>query len=516
MIKDKRFVQSTGQSFRKIPGQQTCPKKARKETANKLKSLMSQAVNYEQNFIFFSPNNHSFRPMFTLTPEQSLRKSLRLPRSLAQVAHWMFDEPNQPFHNDAPLLTAHSFTTSLTVQLRDHWQNFGPFFDPFLGDLTSSICGDRSTDEDNVTSTLDGASKDTTAIRSVSVRDLDMVFTPVTYVTPSVVIGYAFCGGPSFDRELVAVPSGTFRGRSHVLGRFAYDVQNDHVVLIFHGLTPYISGLIDITSNGLSRSRSFFGLRHNTCSATHLPKVPLCMTTFIENRTCFESLFSQSSSPCASHNQNDNSSQTQCSHLPDVRLRDGDINDGGGIFGKPLDDPSIFEDNQELSCRYVGDLLDIASKMNNLTAIMDGAYSACNVHRTVFKSSFAGIISIHQTGSLSTEHFQLPQRARRDVISNVWQLYSSAAFGMRSERREVSLISSLRDHGSNCTPNQEDDREFSTVRASEGQLSSSRCRSTVGKIVKQRQSNQKKRAPLNEKCAERMANCYLASTETLQ
>lgn len=356
----------------------------------------------------------------TSSAERSLRKSLRLPRSFPRVARWLFDESDRAFHRDAPFLSAHSFTTSFALQIRDHWQNFGWIFDPFQ--IEELIPG-AAEQETKPTPNTDG-------ISSICISDLDMVFTPVTFATPNIVLGYNFCCGSSFDREAKTVATGTFKGRCHILGRFAYDMDNDHTVIIYHGLTPYVSGMIDLTSNGLSRSRFFYTLANKKYDDGKLPTVPLSMMSFTELKSEFEGLFS------TSEGGNDEN-QDGKNLFPDVRFRDGDIDDHGGLTSEV----GLRCDGVVLSSRYMSDLMEMTSKLNNLSFVMTGRYSGTNVNRTILRSPFQGEIGKEHVGSVFTEHLQLSRKERREVICNIWQIYSSMAFGLNSERREVGLVS---------------------------------------------------------------------------
>lgn len=372
----------------------------------------------------------------TLTSARALRKSLRLPRSFPRVANWLFDEPDAAFHSDAPLLTAHGFTASIAIQVRDQWQNFGNVFDPFQ--LEPIICDvDGGGDHADVTydsSMVNPAnSLDATIASSSCVCDLDIVFTPVTFVSGHIVVGYTFCSGSSFDREMIPTPQGTFRGRTHMHGRFAYDMDNDHTIVLHHGLTPTVSGIVDITSNGLSRTRCFYSIPNLEYSAERLPLSPLTMVSVTELRTRFENLFTKSSASDLGAIGNDSFSIPQS--LPDVRLRDGDIEDNGGLH-RIANTGSVR--GATVSNHYMKDLMEITSKLNNLSFILEGTYSGSNVYRIIVRNSET--CGLRHSGGLFTEHLSLSRSARRECVCHVWQLYTEAAFGMRSERRGAGMM----------------------------------------------------------------------------
>lgn len=368
----------------------------------------------------------------TPTSSRALRKSLRLPRSFPRVAHWLFDEPHLPFHSNAPLLTAHDFTASVAIQIRDQWQNFGNVFDPFqLERILTDDIGQFDDAELDGTVATPGSSLDGQAFTSMCVCDLDVVFTPVTFVSSNIVVGYTFCTGSSFDREMVSAPRGTFRGRTHMYGRFAYDMDNDHMISTFHGVTPALTGIVDITSNGLSRTRCFYAVPNLIYSSERLPSSPLSMVSITELRSRYENLFAK-----CGFDMNSDKSFDVSESLPDVRLRDGDIFDNGGL-SRALNRYSVHDD-VTVSDNYMKDLMEITSKLNNLTFVLEGTYTGPTVCRIIVRNSTTA--GFRQMGSVFTEHISLTRSARRECVSHVWQLYTSEAFGMRSERRGGSLM----------------------------------------------------------------------------
>lgn len=368
----------------------------------------------------------------TPTSSRALRKSLRLPRSFPRVAHWLFDEPHLPFHSNAPLLTAHGFTASVAIQVRDQWQNFGNIFDPFqLERILANDIGRLGDAELDGSVATPGNSLDGQAFSSACVCDLDVVFTPVTYVSSSIVVGYMFCSGSSFDREMLPAPRGIFRGRTHMYGRFAYDMDNDHLITIFHGLTPALTGVVDITSNGLSRTRHFFTIPNLVYSSERPPSSPLSMVSVTELRSRYENLFAK-----CGFDMNADKSFDVSESFPDVRLRDGDINDSGGV-SRAANRYSVHND-VTVSENYMKELMEITSKLNNLTYIMEGTYTGPSVCRIIVRNP--ATVGFRQMGSLFTEHISLTRSARRECVCHAWQLYTSVAFGMRSERRGASLI----------------------------------------------------------------------------
>lgn len=451
----------------------------------------------------------------TPTSARALRKSLRLPRTYPRVARWLFDEPHLPFHSDAPLLTAHGFTASIVIQVRDQWQNFGNVFDPFqlepfVAAENRKFC-DVALDE-SVTSPAN--SYDLHAFSSSCVCDLDVVFTPVTYVASNIVVGYTFCSGSSFDREMLPTPRGTFRGRTHMYGRFAYDMDNDHTVILHHGLTPTVSGIVDITSNGLSRTRNFFSVPNFQYSSERLPLSPLSMVSVTELRAQYESLFSKSE-----FDMNSDNSFDMPQSLPDVRLRDGDINDNGGL-NRTVERCSV-RNTVSVSNNYMKDLMEITGKLNNLSYVLEGTYSGSNVCRIIVRNTET--LGLRQMGSILTEHIALSKAARRECVCHVWQLYTFAAFGMRSERRGANLIveSSKTAKSHHCAKPKEQtedscrngdcDQEVKSDR-NKDRVSSKSYQEWKGKVKKKSTSRKRKTALWTENNLDRMKLSFLTDT----
>lgn len=366
-------------------------------------------------------------------PEKSLRKSLRLPRTFPLVARWLFDEPHLPFHTNGPLLTAHGFTASVALNVRDHWRDFGSQFDPFQVITPESAYSDHPS--------FDNTQDDSLCANTVV--SFNSVLTPVTFVTSSVVVGYFHCSGGSFENEELAnQEDGTFKGRTHILGRFAYDKDNDHIIMVVHGISPTTSGIVDITSNGCSRIRVFYTVVTDDCTFGKLPFSPLTMVSNIELRVNLEELFSET---CLTGYEFLSRDAIVGSHeYPDVRLRDGNLDDG--LHVSKLDDnmfvQKVHSKLMTVSCKHASELMEISTQLNNLSFLMTGTYKSENVRRVIPCQKLVNVQRFKSSGALFTEHMSLSRQCRREVIANAWQLYSTMAFGMRSERRQVMLAAS--------------------------------------------------------------------------
>lgn len=373
------------------------------------------------------------------SPARSLQKSLRLPRASASVAHWLFDQPHLPFHEDAPLLSALTFAGSMTVHLRDFWTKFGRNFDPFsFGQLHPG--GDASP-----ATTIDGSLGSSSSMENASLpespesttMDINMVLTPAIRPAPDVIAGYVLCTGPSFDAEPKTLQTGFCRGRTNMVGRFAFDMDNDHIIILFHGVTPQITGIVDITTNGLSRNRSIYAVPNEEYGPDDLPSQVVSLMVSSELRSPMDKLCSRPPSPGTSPQTGDivesfkRKYQNEVASTADaIQIKDGSSNMS----------VILSREKVTVSRTYLKDIECLVSDLDYMTPAWEGAFSGQNVLRSTVNLPQFNALPSQCHGNVLSQYFVPNESSRREMISDAWRLYSLNAFGMRSQRREMRLI----------------------------------------------------------------------------
>lgn len=368
-------------------------------------------------------------------PSDALYKSLRLPRTYPKVAQWLFAEPHLPFHSNAPLLTPHAFTGSVALRACHSFENITPVFDPFGVD-------------ERVTPTVANSSAPPPNLDSDSSKPagyiVDILFTPVARATPGIIVGYSLASGQSFDPYRNPFQSGTFRDKDHLNGRFAYDMDNDHVIIVVNGLTPLVSGIIDLSFLGQSRHRYFYTVPKAPYGPHRLPSRVLVMLTGLEIKVYTPDGESDEEHLTITSVLSDNPLQP-----PDLRLRDGDINDNGGISYQdhPNSNQSggtrVQPQSYSLSRNYAEQLSEIVSDLHNLALSMHGVYKGPYMRRDVFDLSNPKKVRSSINGQVSGAHLPPTRDYRRSMAIYAWQGYTSCAYGLRSHRREAQLYLSL-------------------------------------------------------------------------
>lgn len=371
-------------------------------------------------------------------PTDTLNKSLRLPRTYPKVAKWLFAEPHLPFHSDAPLLTPHAFTGSAAVRVRHSFQNIGPVFDPFGVDEETTPHVFPPSQPSTVKEPQFDFIKPAGYI-------IDLLFTPVARAASGVIVGYSLSSGQSFDRQASHEQSGTFRGKDHLNGRFAYDMDNDHVIVVINGLTPLVSGIIDLSFLGQSRHRFFYTVPNAPYGPSRLPTRVLVMLTGLEIK--INPLESDFNDPLLGvpFTSLDPALNGFSKDLPDLRLKDGFIDDDNGLNLHtnsqltPLDTPHTSRSSHQLSKSYAEQLTEIVADLHNLAISMQGVYKGPYMRRDVFDIFDSKRVRSSINGLVAGAHLPPTRDYRRLMAIYAWQGYASWAFGIRSQRRGATL-----------------------------------------------------------------------------
>lgn len=371
-------------------------------------------------------------------PADTLNKSLRLPRTYPKVAKWLFAEPHLPFHSDAPLLTPHAFTGSAAIRVRHSFQNIGPVFDPFGVDEQTTPHVFPPSQPPTVEEPQFDFIKPAGYV-------IDILFTPVARAASGVIVGYSLTSGQSFDRQVSHEQSGTFRGKDHLNGRFAYDMDNDHVIVVINGLTPLVSGIIDLSFLGQSRHRFFYTVPNAPYGPYRLPSRVLVMLTGLEIK--INPLDSDFNDPLLTvpFTSLDPALNGFSKNLPDLRLKDGFIGDDNGVnqhnhtqLTSP-DAPHISQSSHQLSKSYAEQLTEIVADLHNLAISMQGVYKGPYMRRDVFDIFDSKRVRSSINGLVAGAHLPPTRDYRRLMAIYAWQGYASWAFGIRSERRGATL-----------------------------------------------------------------------------
>lgn len=408
------------------------------------------------------------------SPARSLHKSLRLPRSSASVAHWLFDQPHLPFQINAPLLSAIAFSGSLTVHIRDIWTDFGQDFDPLSVDQGGPNDGSPTASEGSLES--DSTSSILADLKSPStVMDLNMILTPAMRATPDVLAGYAFCNGPSFNPNWSPSTAGFFRGRTNFTGRFAFDMDNDHIILVFHGVSPKVTAIIDVTSNGLSRNRFIYAVPYIEYGPDDLPSQVLSFMSSSELRSpmdklCVRPFYKASSQHQTSTNNSELSSESKGTSAAE-NFRSRNCRDNLTAV--------LNQEKVSGSRAYLKDIEALVSDLDFISPAWEGSYNGRKVMRCTPNLPQLNIRPSQCLGNVTSQYFIPFQDGRREMISDAWRRYSVHAFGMRSHLREVRLLEA--DNGQSYRSDNKSIASRSPNRNYSSSLSSKRSHGRISK-----------------------------------
>lgn len=351
------------------------------------------------------------------------------------MRRWLFEQPTFPYHRNGPLMTMDLFRASVLIQVRDHWKNMGPFFDPFYVESQASdgISFGLEKAEQHVDSTITESACNVTRKSSNCIRDFNTMFTPVSIVSSGILVGYVLISGPSFDGLVNNNPQGTFKGRSHIQGRFAYDRDNDHVIMVFHGVAPQVSGILDITSNGVSRIRTFYTVMTGDCAHGKVPMCPVTMVSNVEVKLHFEELFSN----CRVSQSDGTMTTLKPTH--ETLLSGDKFFEDEVCENESRDDGSVRDRSDSMWLgvpnKLAINLMEMTTKLNCLASLMQGKYNGDNVNRiaipireTMNKYRFC------QNGSVFTEHTPLNKASYGENVRKAWQLYTMVTFRLQPDR----------------------------------------------------------------------------------
>lgn len=376
------------------------------------------------------------------SPTRSLQKSLRLPRSSTIVAHWLFDQPHLPFQDNAPLLSALSFSGSMTVHIRDFWADFGQNYDPLSIEHAGLNDVSPATSEGSLLSGSSASNSVDSKLQVGTVMDLNLILTPAMHASPDVLVGYAFCSGPSFDPEMSSSQALFFQGRANIVGRFAFDMDNDHIILLFHGVTSQTTALIDITTNGLSRNRLIYGIPYGEYGPDDLPSQVLSFMASSELRSPLKkacahpSIFSDSL-----RRQSTTSDSNLSPQVKEERAEENfEVKNGSDNLNAVLKREKVSFSRANLK-----DIESLVSDLDLVTPAWEGSFNGQNVLQCTFDLPRFNIRPTQHIGSVVSHCFIPSQDSRRHMIADAWFQYSFQAFGMRSQRHVVRLLCSDND-----------------------------------------------------------------------
>lgn len=371
-------------------------------------------------------------------PSEALYKSLRLPRSYPKVAQWLFSEPHLPFHSNGPILSPHAFTGSVAIRAYHSFENISPVFDPFGVDEQITPHVIPASDSPAHTADSQQSPKPASYI-------IDLLFTPVARATSGIIVGYSLTTGQAFDPQITQMQSGTFRGKDHLNGRFAYDMDNDHLIIVINSLTPLVSGIIDLSFLGQSRHRYFYTVPNAPYGPHRLPSRVLVMLSGLEIKVMTPENGAFDQSHLSLFNSEDDSPTGWSTDPPDFRLRDGDLYDEGAVSWQRgadntlLKTPQLHLSSQSLSRNYAEQLSEIVSDLHHLAISMQGVYKGPFMRRDVFDLFDPKTVRSSINGKVAGAHLPPTREYRRTMAIYGWQGYSTWAFGLRSQRREATL-----------------------------------------------------------------------------
>lgn len=422
------------------------------ETVIRFFLLLPRTLPSKSTMCHFHPASRSYKILsFTLdatfhdgdnmqpplsSPTRSLQKSLRLPRSSTIVAHWLFDQPHLSFQDNAPLLSALSFSGSMTVHVRDFWTNFGQNFDPLSSEQVDLNGVSPATSEGSLHSDSTANNIADPKLQIGTVMDLNMILTPAMRASPDVLLGYVLCNGPSFDPES-PLQACFFRGRTNIIGRFAFDMDNDHIILLFHGVTPQATALIDVTTNGLSRNRFIYAIPYSEYGPDDLPSQVLSFMASSELRSPLDKLCAHPSifSGSLRHQSAAGDSNLSPQMKEEKAGENFQVRNGSDNLSAVL-----TREKLSISRANLKDIESLVSDLDFMTPAWEGSFNGENVLQWTSDLSGLNIRPTQHIGSVISQYFIPSQNSRRHLIADAWCQYSSQAFGMRSQRRGVRLL----------------------------------------------------------------------------
>lgn len=375
----------------------------------------------------------SDKPYYTkhsCSPTNALRKSLRLPRTFPRIAQWLFGEPHLAFHSDTPSLTLQTFSSSLALRNHYVYEGVGEVFDPFgIDDCITQSTVSRSELEQRSNKERPGKNE---PVHQATVTT-DTLFTPVAWAEDNVIVGYSNTTGEAFNPNITRQQSGTFRGKSGLNGRFVYDLDNDHFLIVINGITPLVSGIVDISFVGLGRSRSCYTIPNAPYGPRRLPSHVLVLLTSLETKSDLIRRDQDFPSSCTSldlDNVEGTLSQGNISSAQQIRSADDCGNYPGTsestkLTNAPFGISPTTSTGTGVQNKYVDDIRELSKCMCNLALSLHGVYKGAQMRREVYDPMNPETLLSSETGLVTGVH-ALPTKAHRNKMTiHGWKVYSA-------------------------------------------------------------------------------------------
>lgn len=309
------------------------------------------------------------------------------------------------------------------------YKGVGSIFDPFgIGEQTVQLPTliSRSIAEDPKAPGFDQSTTVTT----------DILLTPVAWSGKSVIVGYSNTTGAAFNPANTQQQSGTFQGKSGLNGRFAYDLDNDHILMVINGITPLVSGIVDISFVGLARNRLCYTIPNLPYGPKRLPSRVLVLLTSLETKSDSSQITLDLSSPSATQTIEDdietvppiNPPNSSCSQLLQSSISCDDLLGGSeSNIPKCLPFETSLEASNETESdkQYTQDIKILAGCMHDLTVSLHGVYQGTQMRRKVYDPINQENVLSSESGHVTGVH-ALPKREHRNqMVAHGWNVYST-------------------------------------------------------------------------------------------
>lgn len=367
-------------------------------------------------------------------PSLALFKSLRLPRTYPKVAQWLFGEPQLPFHSDAPLLTPQVFSGSLALRVHHVYDNIGPVFDPF--GIDEQIPSRVLSQPQNIPPIHSHSLPESVPPNLQTSITTDVLFTPAARASPTIIVGYSLTTGNAFDPKQTPLQSGTFRDKSHLNGRFAYDLDNDHVIIVINSITPLASGILDFTFVGLTRSRFCYTVPNASYGPHCLPTCVLVMSSNLEVKTNQSFLSNDPPMPVPPLHPNDPGIHTTSSISNFQRFHSNHSTNAEEdapstcISSISSDHISALNLAPKLTEQYMEDAEALSRDLHELTRNLQGVFTGPYLYRHTYDPTQPNVILSTLCGALTGVHAPPTQRHRHKMVVHAWQEYAAWIFGI--------------------------------------------------------------------------------------
>lgn len=368
-----------------------------------------------------------YNPISTDTTNP-LHKSLRLPRAYPRVARWLFGDPHLAFHNNIPL-TPQLFSCSATLRTHSVYEGIGPVFDTFGID---EHMPDPDTSHSNAIFQVGSHNAKEKIPTHFATVTTDILYTPVARANNNVIVGYTHWTGDAFDPTVTHRQTGTFKGKPGMCGRFAYDLDNDHLIVVYNNITPLVSGIVEITFLRLTRRQQNYTVPNGPYGPRHLPKHVLVSLISLESRTDIIQQDDELPLPYASPNISKKTDKSTLQvRLLSVRQSGGttlveNIADNRVICGTNLTRSDQFLQApiyEGTSDGYTNDIEALVKDVYNLELSLKGVYS-CRDMRRHFHDPLKSEIILSTEAAVVTGFHSVPTTEdRHKIIAKGWQAY---------------------------------------------------------------------------------------------